>query len=175
MQEVKKKKVILIVTIIALVAIIVTVGTIVFSCSAKRYRDAIKRGNWYDTRMFNTTIVIKVEDTQEDTIEIPLKDIKEYDMYADDVTVVEFHGNAVWGCSPQVGIVNDGVVVRETDYVSLLNEKDLVRGEKGETNYKDGYLDYTSKVCKLYKKADNDSLDFYKVIEVRLYHIRENY
>ena len=70
----------------------------------------------------------------------------------------------------KVGFTNLGV--REIDYPSELKEKDLVRGYMGESAYKEGYLDYATYICQLYKRSDDDSLEVYKIIEIRLYHTK---
>lgn len=172
MQKEKKRKVFLIVAIVLLVVLIVIIATAALSCSAKKRQESMKRNIWYDTTMYNATIVVTIEDTQEGTKEISLKDIKEYRGHEDDVAIVEIHGNAQRGCYPEIGIINDGVVVREIDYPSELKEKDLVRGYMGESAYKEGYLDYATYICQLYKRSDDDSLEVYKIIEIRLYHTK---
>ena len=111
MQEVKKKKVILIVAIIALVAIIVTVGIVLLCRINQNSKEQQKREYWYSSS-FDTKIVIEMENTIEGTIEISLKDVKEYHEN-NDVAIVKFNNDdRTRGNITQVKIVNEGVVIR---------------------------------------------------------------
>lgn len=170
MQDVKKKKVILIVTIIALVAIIVTVGIVLLCRINQNSKEQQKREYWYSSS-FDTKIVIEMENTIEGTIEISLKDVKEYHEN-NDVTIVKFNNDdRTRGNITQVKIVNEGVVIRETATPSELYEKDIVRREKENVVYdEEGYLDYSGFLCKIYKNAEDDSLQVYKIIEIRVYY-----
>ncbi len=174
MQKEKKRKVILIVGVIALLAIIVTVGTVSLCQINKNTAERQKREYWYSSS-YDTKIVIEMENTIEGTIEVSLKDVKEYHE-KNDVAIVEFNDDDITrGNITQIKIVNEGVVIREMATPSELYEKDIARREKENVVYDNvGCLDYSSFLCKIYKNAEDDSLQVYKIIEIRVYyHVSE--
>ena len=162
----KEKRNILIVVIAAVVIIGIAIG-LFFLISFVKDRN-YKKKHWFESD--TTIITIKHDRTEEGKQEIRLKDYANYGR--DNRIVIEFHKIGDWSISYQdidVGIVNDGVVIRESSVAPWVNDKDLIRTQSygpKRFNFSEVYdvIEY-----KLYKNKDGDSLDYVKTIEVVFY------
>ena len=162
----KEKRNVLIVVIAAIVIIGIAIG-LFFLISSVKDRN-YKKEHWFESD--TTIITIKHDRTEEGEQEIRLKDYANYGR--DNRIVIEFHKIGDWSISYQdidVGIVNDGVVIRESSVAPWVNDKDLIRTQSygpKRFNFSEVYdvIEY-----KLYKNKDGDSLDYVKTIEVVFY------
>ncbi len=161
-----EKRNVLIVVIAAIVIIGIAIG-LFFLISFVKDRN-YKKEHWFESD--TTIITIKHDRTEEGKQEIRLKDYANYGR--DNRIVIEFHKIGDWSISYQdidVGIVNDGVVIRESSVAPWVNDKDLIRTQSygpKRFNFSEVYdvIEY-----KLYKNKDDDSLDYVKTIEVVFY------
>ena len=165
----KEKRNVLIVVIAAIVIIGIAIG-LFFLISFVKDRN-YKKEHWFESDAPITTIItIKHDRTEEGEQEIKLKDYANYGR--DDRIVIEFHKIGDWSISYQdidVGIVNDGVVIRESSAAPWVNDKDLIRTQSyGPKRFNFSEV-YDVIAYKLYKQADDDSLDYVKTIEVVFY------
>ena len=119
-----EKRNVLIVVIAAIVIIGIAIG-LFFLISFVKDRN-YKKEHWFESD--TTIITIKHDRTEEGEQEIRLKDYANYGR--DNRIVIEFHKIGDWSISYQdidVGIVNDGVVIRESSVAPWVNDKDLIR------------------------------------------------
>lgn len=162
----KEKRNVLIVVIATIVIIGIAIG-LFFLISSVKDRN-YKKEHWFESD--TTIITIKHDRTEEGKQEIRLKDYANYGR--DNRIVIEFHKIGDWSISYQdidVGIVNDGVVIRESSVAPWVNDKDLIRTQSyGPKRFNFSEV-YDVIVYKLYKNKDDDSLDYVKTIEVVFY------
>lgn len=170
----KEKRNILIVVIAAIVIIGIAIG-LFFLISFVKDRN-YKKEHWFESD--TTIITIQNDHTKEGTQEVKLSKKDSVDSNGVKVLFVEFTltDNTYVERNFDIGIVNDGVVIRELGRVSSAKDKDIVRHsiKDGEMVRGDG-IAYERLFYNLYKKADNDSLEFFKVIEIHLHYDTEKY
>ena len=162
----KEKKNVLIVLIAAIVIIGVAIG-LFFLISFVKDRN-YKKEHWFESD--TTIITIQNDHTKEGKQEVKLKDylLKEKD-YA---IVVKFTLNDdSYITNPQIGIYNDWVEIRSVKDVQEVVAKDYVRSTYSPTRIVDDEEGVYDKLTfLLYKNKDNDSIEYFKTIEVRLYY-----
>ena len=160
-----EKRNVLIVVIAAVVIIGVAIG-LFFLISFVNDRN-YKKEHWFESDA--TIITIQNDHTKEGKQEVKLKDYANYGR--NNIIVIEFHktdSKSINAVDVLVSITNDDVVIRETAETPFLSTKDLIRKESsGPKRVKNEVYDVI--VYKLYKQADDDSLNYVKTIEVRFY------
>ena len=168
MQKEKRDVLIVVIASLLFVGILICVGYFVMGCVNHNKDRNYKKEHWFESD--TTIITIKNDRTEEGEQEIRLKDYANYGR--DDIIVIEFHKIGDWSISDQdidVGIVNDGVVIRESSVAPWVNDKDLIRTQlRGPKRFNFSEV-YDVIVYKLYKQVDDDSLDYVKTIEVVFY------
>lgn len=168
MQTEKRNVLIVVIASLLLVGILICVGYFVMGCVNHNIDKKKKLENWTDMQNYNTTVIVSVEGSNENTIEIPLKEL-----IGDKRKVIDFHGDARLLGSPQVGIVNDDVTIVEVSYPAKPYEKKIVRMEEGARAWIENgewhYYDYLIYICKIYKSAEDDSLLDFITFEVHIY------
>ena len=110
-----------------------------------------------------------VKGSNEGVIEIPLKDIT--DGNAKKITRIVFTDPGQYeSLPPKIEIKNDGIVIYELNYGQALKKKSIVR----KTDENISGPDENGKMCsqtsyRLYRHADDDSLEFFKAFEIYVY------
>ena len=169
-----EKRNVLIVVIAAIVIIGVAIGLffLISSVNDRNY----KKEHWFESD--TTIITIQNDHTKEGTQEVKLSKKDSVDSNGVEVLFVEFTltDNTYVERNFDIGIVNDGVVIRELGRVSSAKDKDFARRSinDGEMMRGDGVA-YEKLFYNLYKHSDDDSLEFFKVIEIHLYYDTEKY
>ncbi|MEI3401143.1 MAG: hypothetical protein V8R51_01760 [Clostridia bacterium] len=170
----KEKTNVLIVVIAAVVIIGVAIG-LFFLISFVKDRN-YKKEHWFESD--TTIITIQNDHTKEGTQEVKLSKKDSVDSNGVEVLFVEFTltDNTYVERNFDIGIVNDGVVIRELGRVSSAKDKDFARRSinDGEMIQGDGVA-YEKLFYNLYKHSDDDSLEFFKVIEIHLHYDTEKY
>ena len=169
-----EKRNVLIVVIAAIVIIGVAIG-LFFLISFVKDRN-YKKEHWFESD--TTIITIQNDHTKEGTQEVKLSKKDSVDSNGVEVLFVEFTltDNTYVERNFDIGIVNDGVVIRELGRVSSAKDKDFARRSinDGEMMRGDGVA-YEKLFYNLYKHSDDDSLEFFKVIEIHLHYDTEKY
>ena len=169
-----EKRNVLIVVIAAVVIIGVAIG-LFFLISFVKDRN-YKKEHWFESD--TTIITIQNDHTKEGTQEVKLSKKDSVDSNGVEVLFVEFTltDNTYVERNFDIGIVNDGVVIRELGRVSSAKDKDFARRSinDGEMMRGDGVA-YEKLFYNLYKHSDDDSLEFFKVIEIHLHYDTEKY
>ena len=169
-----EKRNVLIVVIAAVVIIGGAIG-LFFLISFVKDRN-YKKEHWFESD--TTIITIQNDHTKEGTQEVKLSKKDSVDSNGVEVLFVEFTltDNTYVERNFDIGIVNDGVVIRELGRVSSAKDKDFARRSinDGEMIQGDGVA-YEKLFYNLYKHSDDDSLEFFKVIEIHLHYDTEKY
>ena len=169
-----EKRNVLIVVIAAIVIIGVAIG-LFFLISSVKDRN-YKKEHWFESDA--TIITLRNDHTKDVEKEIELTGKDFVDSDGKEVLIVDFmlSENTYIDRNFDIGIINDNVTIRELGRVSSAKDKDVVRHSinDGEMIQGDGVA-YEKLFYNLYKHSDDDSLEFFKVIEIHLHYDTEKY
>lgn len=172
MQRQKRDVIIVAIVVVAIIATAIGLFFLIRYVRDKNY----KKEHWFES---DTTIITLRNDHTKDfekEIELTGKDFVDSD--GKEVLIVDFmlSENTYIDRNFDIGIINDNVTIRELGRVPSAKDKDFARRSinDGEMVRGDG-IAYERLFYNLYKRADNDSLEFFKVIEIHLYYDTEKY
>ena len=168
MQKEKRNILIVVIVAIVLVGILMCVCYFVMGCINSNNCKKKKAENWTDMQNYNTVVIVSVEGSDENTIEISLKDLK-----SEEKKIIDFHGDARLLSEPRVGIRNDDVMIVEVSHPAKPYEKAIVRMEQGPVSWVENgqyhYYDYRTYYCKIYEHKEDDSLLAFITFELHIY------
>ena len=167
MQRQKRDVIIVAIVVVAIIATAIGLFFLIRYVRDKNY----KKEHWFES---DTTIITLRNDHTKDVekeIELTGKDFVDSD--GKEVLIVDFmlSENTYIDRNFDIGIINDNVTIRELGRVPSAKDKDFARRSinDGEMIQGDG-IAYERLFYNLYKRADNDSLEFFKVIEIHLHY-----
>ena len=161
----KEKRNVLIVVIAAVVIIGIAIG-LFFLISFVKDRN-YKKEHWVESD--TTVITLRSEYAKEEVQKILLNDFKYNDK--DDVIIVNFTiKDDSYAFKPDVEISNSDVIIRKMQTVPELPERDYIRDMGVCIRRIEGGAVFDILRYKLYKDKDNDSLEYFKTIEIRIYY-----
>ncbi len=159
----EKRNILIVVIVVVVVLALVGLFFLIHGINIKKN----KKESWYN---YDTAVVsILVEGSNEGVIEIPLKEIT--DSNAEIITRIVFTDPGQYeSLPPKIEIKNDGIVIYELNYGQALKKKSIVR----KTDENISGPDENGKMCsqtsyRLYRHADDDSLEFFKAFEIYVY------
>ena len=159
----EKRNVLIVVIVVVVVLALVGLFFLIHGINVKKN----KKESWYN---YDTAVVsILVKGSNEGVIEISLKEIT--DGNAEIITRIVFTDPGQYeSLPPQIEIKNDGILIYELNYGQALKKKSIVR----KTDENISGPDENGKMCsqtsyRLYRHADDDSLEFFKAFEIYVY------
>lgn len=172
MQRQKRDVIIVAIVVVAIIATAIGLFFLIRYVRDKNY----KKEHWFESDA--TIITLRNDHTKDVEKEIELTGKDFVDSDGKEVLIVDFmlSENTYIDRDFDIGIINDNVTIRELGRVPSAKDKDFARRSinDGEMVRGDG-IAYERLFYNLYKRADNDSLEFFKVIEIHLYYDTEKY